>query len=146
MSAVRVDGPPRNGMPEFRPYKYRGTGADTLTPPELQALLDLEPDLPDALDELDAPVWPHGTYTGYGRHRSAGEQPCEPCRAAGNEYKRFHRKNAAPESADDMKPCGTSAAYRRHTRHSERVDEACRQANVRDTADRKARKRQELAA
>ena len=46
----------------------------------------------------------------------------------------------------DPKPCGTSAAYRRHKRHSERVDEACRQANVRDTADRKARKRQELAA
>ena len=137
MSAVQVDGRPRNGMPEFRPYKYRGTGADTLTPPELQALLDQEPDLPDA------PVWPHGTYTGYGRHRSAGEQPCEPCRAAGNEYKNRRRKTATPEFADDVKPCGTSAAYRRHLRHGERVDEACRLASARETADRKARTRRE---
>jgi hypothetical protein len=41
----------------------------------------------------------------------------------------------------DVKPCGTSAAYRRHLRHGERIDESCRQANVRDTADRKARRR-----
>jgi hypothetical protein len=78
-------------MPGFRPYAYRGTGADILTPPELQALLDLEPDLPEAPE----PVWPHGTYTGFGRHRDAGEPQCGPCREAGNEYKRSHRKAAA---------------------------------------------------
>lgn len=49
----------------------------------------------------------------------------------------------------DVKPCGTSAAYKRHYRHGEKPCEACRQANIRDTADRKAaraRKRKALAA
>lgn len=31
---------PRNGLPGLKPYVYRGTGADTLTSPELQAQLD----------------------------------------------------------------------------------------------------------
>jgi hypothetical protein len=94
-AATAVTGQFRNGMPGFRPYTYRGTGADTLTPPELQALLDLEPDLPVEPDLPEAPVWPHGTYTGFGRHRTANEPPCGPCREAGNEYKRSHRKAAA---------------------------------------------------
>jgi hypothetical protein len=36
MDAERVmpgTAPSRNGLPEFRPYVYRGTGEDTLTPP-----------------------------------------------------------------------------------------------------------------
>lgn len=70
-------------------YVYRGMGQDTRTPPELQAVLDLDPELPDA------PVWPHGTYTGFGRHRDAGEPQCEPCREAGNAYKRAHRRAAS---------------------------------------------------
>lgn len=37
----------------------------------------------------------------------------------------------------DRKPCGTPAAYRRHMRRGEPIDEACRNANRRDTAQRK---------
>jgi hypothetical protein len=40
----------------------------------------------------------------------------------------------------DPKPCGTPAAYRRHKRHGERIDESCRQAEARRSADDKARR------
>lgn len=68
-------------------YVYRGAGKDTRTPPELQALLDLEPDLPDQ------PAWPCGTHTGAKRHERAGEPPCEPCRDARNERQRTRSRN-----------------------------------------------------
>ncbi|MFD6565349.1 WhiB family transcriptional regulator [Micromonospora profundi] len=37
--------------------------------------------------------------------------------------------------ATNLKPCGTYAAFRRHTRRGEPIDEACRLANVRRSAD-----------
>lgn len=51
---TEIGGIPRTGLP-WRPYVYRGTGEDTLTPPELRALLDAEPDacgpsLPKGMD------------------------------------------------------------------------------------------------
>jgi hypothetical protein len=36
----------------------------------------------------------------------------------------------------DVKPCGTTVAYRRHLRHGEPPCEACRQANNRASQDR----------
>lgn len=72
-------GGPRNGLPEWKPYAYNGTGKDTLT----------------AFMDDDEPVWPHGTYTGYGRHRQAGEPPCEPCREAVRQYQRARRRAAS---------------------------------------------------
>jgi hypothetical protein len=41
----------------------------------------------------------------------------------------------------DVKPCGTTAAYRRHARRGEPIDEACRQANIRATQDVRARRK-----
>jgi hypothetical protein len=38
----------------------------------------------------------------------------------------------------DVKPCGTTAAYRRHLRHGERACESCLQAERRDWQDRSA--------
>lgn len=40
---IEIGAIPRTGLP-WRPYVYRGTGEDTLTPPELSAQLDAEPD------------------------------------------------------------------------------------------------------
>lgn len=52
--SVEIGAFPRTGLP-WRPYTYRGVGTDTLTPPELQAQLDAEPDaggrsLPKGMD------------------------------------------------------------------------------------------------
>ena len=41
---------PRNGLPGFRPYVYRGTGEDTLTPRALREQLDTA-DVPVELTE-----------------------------------------------------------------------------------------------
>lgn len=38
----------------------------------------------------------------------------------------------------DLRPCGTTAAYRRHKRRGEAACFSCLQANARDKADRKA--------
>jgi hypothetical protein len=32
-----------------------------------------------------------GSYTGFNRHKKAGEEACEPCRLARNEYHRTYR-------------------------------------------------------
>ena len=37
---------------------------------------------------------PHGTETGHSRHKSRGEQPCEECRIAHNDYNTEKRKRA----------------------------------------------------
>lgn len=39
----------------------------------------------------------------------------------------------------DAPPCGTEAAYGRHRRHGEPVDDACRAADTRASAARRAR-------
>jgi hypothetical protein len=46
----------------------------------------------------------------------------------------------------DAKPCGTDAAERNHRRHGEKIDEACRLAANRASADRKARRRRNRKA
>ena len=42
-----------------------------------------------------------------------------------------------PRDAKDLAPCGTEAAARRHYRRGERVDEACRAAASRASAERR---------
>ena len=76
---ARLPGAPSlNGLP-VKPYEYRGTGTDTLTP------------------ELDAePVWPCGTSYGYSRHKNAGEPKCDDCRDA---YNKERREQYAAEKA-----------------------------------------------
>lgn len=44
----------------------------------------------------------------------------------------------AGTSRHDLKPCGTTAAYRRHKRHGEAACRPCLQANARAKADRRA--------
>ncbi|MFG2046169.1 WhiB family transcriptional regulator [Micromonospora sp. NPDC048935] len=46
----------------------------------------------------------------------------------------------AATTATNLKPCGTSAAFRRHKRRGEPIDEACRQANARSSADERQAK------
>lgn len=36
---------------------------------------------------------PCGTWSAYQRHRTAGEEPCGPCRQAANDYHRARRKD-----------------------------------------------------
>lgn len=69
---------PPNGMP-FKPYRYRGSNTDTLTPAEFQAELDrLDPDLPDKPYTTRARK-PCGTPAAYRRHKRRGEEACQPC-------------------------------------------------------------------
>lgn len=51
------------------------------------------------------------------------------------------RGTVVATGSDDLKPCGTTAAYRRHLRRNEPIDEACRQANLRADAEKRARRR-----
>lgn len=133
----------RNGMPEFVPYVYRGTGEDTLTPPELRAILDADPDINGQA------AWPHGTRTGFERHRAAGEQQCQACREAASAYHRarYRRRKqlasgvaAGSPGADwQLMPHGTTAAYRRHYRRGERPCGPCEQAYAIAAAERRER-------
>lgn len=91
----------RNGMPEFRPYRYRGTGEDTLTPPGLQALLDAEPDLPDA-PWSGRELAPCGTAAAARRHRRHREEACADClqaEARQAEARRAERRDYAGQLA-----------------------------------------------
>ena len=42
----------------------------------------------------DIPLKPCGTRAAYDRHKHAGEEPCEPCKQAFNEYHRAKRERA----------------------------------------------------
>lgn len=93
--AEPLSGPHRNGLP-FRPYVYQGTGKDTLTPAELQALLDLDPDLPDRPGRN---LRPCGTEAAYRRHLRLEGKPvlCELCLA--RERQRNDDRKAAAVAA-----------------------------------------------
>ena len=74
---------------------------------------------------FDPPLWrPNcGTPAGRVRHYELGEQPCEPCREAGNAYMRA-RYNPVRQH------CGTIAGWRVHRRMREAVCQACQDAHV----------------
>lgn len=68
--------PARNGLPEPRPYVYRGTGVDLLTP-----YLDGLPE-PEPVPPGPPAVKTCGTQAAYRRHLRRGEPPCEDCKKA----------------------------------------------------------------
>lgn len=74
---------PRNGLPEWRPYVYRGTGVDRLT----AFLDDPEPEEP----VITEPCPCGGSMRGYRRHLADGEDACPESRFAVNDY---HRERA----------------------------------------------------
>lgn len=45
----------------------------------------------------------------------------------------------------ELRPCGTTAAYRRHLRHKEPIDPACREANRLEQQEKNARSKQAAA-
>ena len=70
-------GGPRNGLTwNWKPYVYRGTGADTLT-----AFMDDEPEAPGP--PRRSGLAPCGTEAAYRRHRRHGDPVDEDCRRAG---------------------------------------------------------------
>jgi hypothetical protein len=75
-------GTDRNGLPEWRPYVYRGTGVDVLTPH-----LDTE-ELPDDLK----PCYCGGDMRGYRQHLADGEEPCRESRDYTNTYHRERKR------------------------------------------------------
>ena len=84
--AVLPGRPLRNGLPEFRPYVYRGTGYDQLTP-----------HLGDPFDFEDTPrpegkCYCDGSMRAYRRHLALGEAPC---RASREDVNFYHRTLAA---------------------------------------------------
>ena len=78
----------------------------------------------------------HGTVAGHHRHRRAGEQPCEKCRKAWNQYQlRWYRRR-----------CGTEGGFHRHRRAGEEPCDACRRAANRAARRRSRRQRIEPGA
>ena len=73
----------------------------------------------------------HGAMNGVKVHRSADEPLCEDCAEYHARWLEAHYWGPL-----DLRPCGTTAAYRRHQRHRERPCEPCRQANARRLAER----------
>jgi len=78
--AVLPGRPVRNGLPEFRPYVYRGTGVDQLTP----HLDDPEPVRAAAPQSC----YCAGTMYAYRKHIAKGEEPCQASRDEVNLYQR----------------------------------------------------------
>jgi hypothetical protein len=83
----------RNGMPERKPYVYRGTGVDVLTPH-----LDLG-EIPDDLRQC----YCGGDMRGYRQHLADGEEPCRESREYVNAY---HRERKRLESKSRCTACG----------------------------------------
>lgn len=79
-----------------------------------------------------------GTAAGRVTHARHGEEPCQPCRDAQNEYRNARYVPAPPRP---LKPCGTDGAYKRHIARGEPVDEACRLAHSAYEAQRVERKK-----
>lgn len=92
-------------------------GADPLEVDRVLARMDaISCDEPVADD-----VMPHGTHTGYNRHRLNGEEPCAACVEGERDY---HRQRDG-RSTRPLMPCGTYSAYVRHRNHGETPDTAC---------------------
>lgn len=91
----------RTGLP-FRPYVYRGTGVDELTP-------DLDTD--DLFDPVDAPCWCGEDMRGYRRHLRHREDACQPSRDACNAY---HRERARQKALSKCPGCGYSVTSQNH--------------------------------
>jgi hypothetical protein len=83
-------------------YAYRGTGQDTLTPPDYAALLDEQErqeirraaayrGLMNAARTGRIPLQPCGTTAAYQRHMRHDEDPCEACREANRRSLRERR-------------------------------------------------------
>lgn len=69
---------PLTGLPEWKPYVYRGKGYDTLTP-----------ELDDAVELPDEPqCYCGGDMSGYRKHLADGEKPCRESRDYTNAYHR----------------------------------------------------------
>ena len=68
-----------------------------------------------------------GTYAGFVAHGKKYEKKCEPCRLAGNEY----RRNKTPPRINPpiiRDNCGTSAGYKAHEMRGEITCDPCRLA------------------
>lgn len=128
--------PYRNDLP-FKPYRYNGTGKDTLTP---------------ELDRDPAPQSHLGTKVhldrdgrsrcGVGNARVTADLDgvtCQNCRSLNAGILNVGRRTA-------KEPCGTAAAYRRHYRKGEPIDQACRAAETTRTAQARAARQQRQEA
>lgn len=81
----------------------------------------------------------HGTLAGYHRHsRTDHTPPCEPCKAAKNQYERARHLPKAPKPPVE---CGSTAGYRRHRYAGEPTCDPCRDANAQAKRDERARRR-----
>lgn len=81
---------------------------------------------------------PCGTDAAYKRHLSNGEIACDQCLTAHRVAIRKWDRKANTRPRRKLSPCGTAAAYRRHQRRKESIDQACREANNKQTRDRRA--------
>ena len=68
-----------------------------------------------------------GTYAGYVAHGKKYEKKCEPCRLAGNKYRRDTSKPRVLPPVIRAK-CGTSAGYKAHEMYGELACDPCRLA------------------
>lgn len=80
----------------------------------------------------------HGTRAGYQMHRQAGEDACEPCRAA--------VRRPATEQVEQLRPCGTRSGFERHKANGEQPCPNCVAANRKYFADGQRRRRKRAAA
>lgn len=72
-----------------------------------------------------------GTVSGYGLHRSRGQDACEPCRIAWRDYHRARRAAGYAPPPERRAPAehGTFAASQRHRARGEELCEPCRAAD-----------------
>jgi hypothetical protein len=99
--AVLPGRPVRNGLPEFRPYVYRGTGADVLTPHLGDPWTEAQP------ASVPERCYCDGSMYAYRQHLAKGERPCQASRDDVNLYERSRIKRKAHLRASDGKPrCG----------------------------------------
>jgi hypothetical protein len=93
---------PRNGLPEWKPYVYRGLDVDVLTP----ELNDDEPPVPDGR----LPCHCDGSMRAYRKHLADGEDPCQ---ASRDDVNLYHRERRQAKSANACDACG----YKRGSRN-----------------------------
>lgn len=73
-----------------------------------------------------------GTYSGYVSHVWHGEEPCQACRDANNDYnKALQEKHPRKDAPVRRESCGATFGAGRHYYHNEPPCDECREANLR---------------
>jgi hypothetical protein len=112
-------------------YQYRAPRSAMVIKPLRHLVIVDEPEIEEPLPLPVQGLSPCGTRGASERHRRAGEEQCEPCKACERErqVEKRRRKRLGIKTPKVVVQCGTDPGYAKHLRQGEEVCEPCRLAH-----------------